>query len=143
MRAPIPASLSELRSTAIADMVSRESRKEVIAAQTFPPLPVGEVPAKRVEGGVKAAREPSSEPSSEPSREFSIRPPLTHRQRQCLVLVAQGKSDRQIGQLLGISDETAHKHVEAAKKRFAVVTRIELVVLALMDRQIAFADVVG
>ncbi len=46
------------------------------------------------------------------------------RQRDCVVLVAQGKSDWEIGQVLGISDSTVHKHIEDAKRRFCVSTRI-------------------
>jgi DNA-binding CsgD family transcriptional regulator len=67
---------------------------------------------------------------------------VTPRQRECIVLVARGKSDRQISDILGISPETVHRHVEAAKKRFAVATRVELVVLALLNSQITFADAV-
>jgi LuxR family quorum sensing-dependent transcriptional regulator len=41
--------------------------------------------------------------------------PLTERQIACLQLVHAGKTDREIGLLLGISMATAHNHVEAAK----------------------------
>jgi LuxR family quorum-sensing system transcriptional regulator CciR len=68
-------------------------------------------------------------------------PQLTPRQRDCVVLVAQGKSDWEIGQLLGISESTVHKHIEDAKKRFAVSTRIQLVVRSLFDARLTFADV--
>lgn len=68
-------------------------------------------------------------------------PQLTPRQHDCVVLVAQGKSDWEVGQLLGISESTVHKHVEDAKKRFAVSTRIQLVVRSLFDARLTFADV--
>jgi len=68
-------------------------------------------------------------------------PQLTPRQRDCVVLVAQGKSDWEIGQLLGISESTVHKHIEDAKRRFAVSTRIQLVVRSLFDARLTFADV--
>ncbi|HET7083926.1 MAG TPA: LuxR C-terminal-related transcriptional regulator [Rhizomicrobium sp.] len=68
-------------------------------------------------------------------------PHLTPRQRDCVVLVAQGKSDWEIGQLLGISESTVHKHIEDAKRRFAVSTRIQLVVRSLFDARLTFADV--
>jgi DNA-binding CsgD family transcriptional regulator len=61
---------------------------------------------------------------------------LTARQRDCLVLVARGRTDRQVGEVLGISQQTVHKHVEAAKKRFGARTRIQLVVLALSAGQL-------
>jgi len=68
-------------------------------------------------------------------------PQLTPRQRDCVVLVAQGKSDWEIGQLLGISESTVHKHIEDAKRRFSVSTRIQLVVRSLFDARLTFADV--
>jgi len=68
-------------------------------------------------------------------------PELTPRQRDCVVLVAQGKSDWEIGQLLGISDSTVHKHIEDAKRRFCVSTRIQLVVRSLFDARLSFDDV--
>jgi LuxR family transcriptional regulator, quorum-sensing system regulator CciR len=67
-------------------------------------------------------------------------PQLTPRQRDCVVLVARGKSDWEIGQLLGISESTAHKHVEDAKRRFRVTTRIQLVVRSLFDARLSFSD---
>jgi len=68
-------------------------------------------------------------------------PQLTPRQRDCVVLVAQGKSDWEIGQLLGISESTVHKHIEDAKRRFGVSTRIQLVVRSLFDARLSFADI--
>jgi LuxR family quorum-sensing system transcriptional regulator CciR len=68
-------------------------------------------------------------------------PHLTPRQRDCVVLVAQGKSDWEIGQVLGISESTVHKHIEDAKRRFGVSTRIQLVVRSLFDARMTFADV--
>ena len=59
-----------------------------------------------------------------------------------MALVAQGKGDREIGRLLGISDATVHKHIEDAKRRFGVSTRIQLVVRSLADARLSFSDVV-
>ncbi|WP_197042030.1 helix-turn-helix transcriptional regulator [Sandarakinorhabdus oryzae] len=70
-------------------------------------------------------------------------PRLTQRQLDCLVLAARGKSNWVVGQLLGLSDGTVHKYLEAAKTRYGVATRTELVVRALYDGQLAFADVMG
>jgi LuxR family quorum-sensing system transcriptional regulator CciR len=69
------------------------------------------------------------------------RPKLTGRQFDCVVLAAQGKSDWHIAQLLGISPETVHQHIETAKRRYEVASRTQLVVRALFDSQITFADV--
>jgi LuxR family quorum-sensing system transcriptional regulator CciR len=68
---------------------------------------------------------------------------LTQRQLDCLVLVGRGKSDWDISQLLGISDQTVHQHVEAAKKRFGVASRTQMVVRALFESQLTFSDLFG
>ena len=39
--------------------------------------------------------------------------------------VLEGKSDRDIGQILGISHTTVHFHVERVKKKLGVRTRIQ------------------
>jgi LuxR family quorum-sensing system transcriptional regulator CciR len=71
------------------------------------------------------------------------RPRLTPRQRDCMVLAAQGKSDWEIGRLLGISESTVHKHIEDAKRRFGVSTRIQLVVRGLAEARLSFSDILG
>ena len=76
-----------------------------------------------------------------PLPEAATRPTLTGRQFDCLVLAAQGRSDWHIAQLLGISPETVHQHIETAKRRYQVSSRTQLVVRALFDSQITFADV--
>ncbi len=70
-----------------------------------------------------------------------FRPPLTRRQRQCLVLVAKGKTDRQIGRKLRISGETVHKHVEAVKKRYKANSRMQLVIRALVARELTLREI--
>jgi DNA-binding NarL/FixJ family response regulator len=67
---------------------------------------------------------------------------LTPRQLQCLVLVGKGKSDRQIGRTLRISEETVHKHVEAAKKRVGARSRIQLVIRALVARKLTLRQII-
>ena len=68
---------------------------------------------------------------------------LTRRQLDCVVLVAQGKSNWVAGQLLGLAPGTVHKYLESAKKRYGVSSRTELVVRALHDGQLSFSDVIG
>lgn len=68
-------------------------------------------------------------------------PMLSERERECLELAAQGKSDWDISQMLGISESTVHKHVESAKRRLGVSTRIQAVVWAVQHREICFGDV--
>lgn len=69
-------------------------------------------------------------------------PDLSQRQFDCLVLVARGKSDWDIAQILGISHQTVHQHVEEAKRRYGVASRTQLVVQALYSSQLAFADII-
>lgn len=70
-------------------------------------------------------------------------PALTGRQLDCITLVAMGKTDWEIGRILGISEATAHEHIEAARKRYKVGKRTQLVIRALFDGQITFSDVVN
>lgn len=68
-------------------------------------------------------------------------PELTTRQLDCVTLVAMGKTDWEIGRILGISESTAHEHIEAARKRYGVTKRTQLVIRALFDGQITFSDI--
>ncbi len=61
------------------------------------------------------------------------RPELTARQIECLRLVALGKSDTEIGKLTGLSSATAHYHVEQAKRRLGVRSRVEAVARLILD----------
>jgi LuxR family quorum-sensing system transcriptional regulator CciR len=62
-----------------------------------------------------------------------LRPALTARQIECIDLVARGKTDWEIGQILGISEETVASHVRQACERYGVNKRTSLVFLALVD----------
>lgn len=68
---------------------------------------------------------------------------LSPRQLDCVILAGRGKSDRDVGQLLGISGQTVHQHIEEAKRRYNVATRQQLIVRALFDAQITFADLMN
>lgn len=67
---------------------------------------------------------------------------ISDRERQCLELVAQGKSDWIIGQLLSISEHTVHRHIEKAKRRLGVSTRVQAILRAIDQRLISFGDVI-
>lgn len=70
----------------------------------------------------------------------AVQPELSRRERQCLELAAQGKSDWVVGRILGISERTVHNHIESAKRRLGVATRVQAIVQALAGRQISFGD---
>jgi len=61
---------------------------------------------------------------------------LTRREAECTTLVALGKTDWEIGEILGLSASTIKYFVSAAKQRYGVYKRSELVARALMDAQI-------
>jgi DNA-binding CsgD family transcriptional regulator len=67
---------------------------------------------------------------------------LSRRERQCLELAAQGKSDWVVGRLLNISERTVHNHIESAKRRLGVATRVQAIVNALASGQVSFGDVI-
>lgn len=64
------------------------------------------------------------------------RPHLSRRERQCLQLVAAGKTDWEISVILGIGLETVRAYVKRARSAYDAVSRSQLVALALGDRQI-------
>jgi len=68
-------------------------------------------------------------------------PRLTERQRECVVWAARGKSDWEIGRILGVSHETVIQHLKQARERYGVSKRTLLAVHALFDGNIAFLDV--
>ena len=66
---------------------------------------------------------------------------LTQRERQCLTLAALGKHDWEIGHILKLKETSVHTHVERAKRRFGVPTRMQAVILALISGDIDYGDV--
>jgi len=59
-------------------------------------------------------------------------PSLTRREIECLRWVAVGRSDPQIGMILGLSPNTIHAHVESAKTKLDANSRAQLVLRAVM-----------
>jgi DNA-binding CsgD family transcriptional regulator len=57
-------------------------------------------------------------------------PELSRRQLECLCWAEAGKSARDTGQILGISQRTVEKHLEQAYEALGVRTRIQAVVRA-------------
>jgi DNA-binding CsgD family transcriptional regulator len=55
----------------------------------------------------------------------SAKAPLSPRELECLKWVLDGKSDTDIGEILGISPNTVHFHVERVKKKLGVRTRTQ------------------
>jgi len=57
---------------------------------------------------------------------------LSPRELECLQWAAAGKSDADIAVIVGISPATAHFHIEQAKKRLGVKTRVEAVAVGVL-----------
>ena len=77
-----------------------------------------------------------------PDEDYVLPAPLSDRQRECLLFVAKGKSDSVIAQLLAIKPRTVNEHIEAAKRRYSVSTRSQLLVRALFRSEICFSEVI-
>lgn len=56
---------------------------------------------------------------------------LTLRERECLRWAAAGKTDWEISEILSISEKTANAHIEKAKRKFNVATRVQAVMHAI------------
>lgn len=71
------------------------------------------------------------------------KPVLSERQRQCLLWSARGRTAAQIGIILGISELTVIQHLKLARERYDVECRQSLILCALFDGLIGFADIFG
>jgi LuxR family quorum-sensing system transcriptional regulator CciR len=105
-------------------------------------LPEESLPAAQALGSFafEAARRMLQQ-SHEPSEAYVVPAPLTGRQRDCLLFAARGKSDSVIAELLNIRPKTVNEHIEAAKRRYSVATRTQLIVRALFRSEICFSEV--
>lgn len=68
-------------------------------------------------------------------------PDLRPRDREALILVGRGKTDEEIGLIMGTSRWTAHECVERVRRAYGNVPRPSLVLRAVFDNQFSFADV--
>ena len=57
--------------------------------------------------------------------------PLTNRQLEILFNVAQGRTNRQVGEQLGISERTVRNHIGVILKRLSTSDRTHAVVVAI------------
>jgi LuxR family transcriptional regulator, quorum-sensing system regulator CciR len=112
------------------------------AASSRSEFPLESLPAAQSLGcfGFEAARQLIRR-QRQPSEDYVVAAPLTDRQRDCVLFAARGKSDSVIAQLLNLHPRTVNEHMEAAKRRYAVATRTQLIVRALFKSDICFAEV--
>lgn len=69
-------------------------------------------------------------------------PMLSDRQRECLLWVARGKTAAETAIILGIGIETVVQHLKMARERYQVHCKQALIVAALFDGLIGFADII-
>ena len=65
---------------------------------------------------------------------------LSPRQIDCISLIGRGKTDWEIGQILGISKETVKEYIDDARKRYHVTKRVQLVLRAVYDGHIPLLE---
>jgi len=68
---------------------------------------------------------------------------LTDRERECLMLAAQGLNDREIASELGLAVTTAHSHIENSMVRLGANRRIQAIIRAIMSGEISLLDLVA
>jgi LuxR family transcriptional regulator, quorum-sensing system regulator BjaR1 len=67
-----------------------------------------------------------------PPAKFPVPPAgLSEREIECLRLVAQGASDAEIAESLGVAASTAHGHVEGARRKLQAKSRAQATALAV------------
>lgn len=69
-------------------------------------------------------------------------PHLSRRERQCVRLLAAGKTDWEIAAILGISVETCHQYVKRARAAYDVVSRAQLVACVLRDAVVSYDEAI-
>lgn len=65
---------------------------------------------------------------------------LTPRLRDCIELAGRGKSDWEIAQILGLTQATVTTYMQRARALYDVSTRMQVVLMALGDGEIALSD---
>jgi LuxR family quorum-sensing system transcriptional regulator CciR len=69
-------------------------------------------------------------------------PRLTARQRECVTLMAQGKTDWEIAAILGLGEETVTAYLKEARRRFGVSRRTQLALAALSYGLVGFDEII-
>jgi LuxR family quorum-sensing system transcriptional regulator CciR len=67
-------------------------------------------------------------------------PYLTPRMHEALIWVGRSKTDSEIATVMHVSRATAHEHVERLRRAYGNAQRTQLIVRALFNGQVTFAD---
>lgn len=68
---------------------------------------------------------------------------LGDRQLECIALMARGKSDWEIGSILGIAENTVRRHIALAKKHYDVASRFQIAMRAIFEEKITIYEVLN
>lgn len=106
------------------------------------PLPISMLPLAQLAGAFafEAARRLFV------PRGYQVGPPsaqLTDRQRDCVMWAGRGKTDWEIGHILGVKEDTVKRHMKQALERFGAPKRTILVIRALFDGALTFDDLLA
>jgi DNA-binding NarL/FixJ family response regulator len=71
--------------------------------------------------------------SGKSSRSSRLMPPLTERELEVIRALAQGKSDRQIANSLGISEKTVRNHTSNIYRKLHIFDRTQAVIYAIRE----------
>lgn len=85
---------------------------------------------------IRAAFESNSSPTST-SNSDKLTPVLTRREQEILALIADGKTNQEIAQMLYIAPGTVRVHVHAILQKLDVRDRTQAAVIAIQDKLIA------
>ena len=110
------------------------------ASEAGPPIDAAMLPVAQLAGAFafEAARRLWS---GRGQLDAATAPRWTDRQRDCVLWVARGKSDWEIGRILDISEETVARHVKQGCARYGVNKRTLLAIRTLFDGTLSFTDI--
>lgn len=60
--------------------------------------------------------------------------PLSERERQCLILLAQGRRVQDLADEMGTTAKTVEKQIASARKKLGAATREHAIVIAINNR---------
>lgn len=79
--------------------------------------------------GISTAALHRAEAISTPEASSAVAKLLSRRERECVSLLLQGFTDREIGAVLGVSEATARFHIDNARRKLGARSRPQLVAL--------------
>ena len=68
---------------------------------------------------------------------------LTRQQRQCVIWIGRGKSEWEVGKILGLSPATVNEHLKRARTRCGVSKSSQLIIYALLSGSISYDELLA